>query len=190
MKLQRILPFSKNILNSCIAEGDFVVDATIGNGHDTLFLAELVGESGRVFGFDIQESAIKETKTRLSRHEFMDRVTLFHQGHEHLTACIPDEAHGQISAAVFNLGYLPGADKEIVTKPNSTIHAIQQLLDIMKIEGIIIVVIYHGHQEGVVEKEALLDFVTSLDQKRALVLQYKFLNQKNNPPFVIAIEKR
>lgn len=190
MKLQRILPFTKSILNSCIAEGDFVVDATIGNGHDTLFLAELVGESGRVFGFDIQESAIKETTTRLNQHELMQRVTLFHQGHEHITACIPDEVHGQISAAIFNLGYLPGGEKEIVTKPNSTIHAIQQLLDIMKSEAVIIIVIYQGHKEGQIEKESLLDYVTTLDQKRALVIQYKFLNQKNNPPFVIAIEKR
>ncbi|WP_449537324.1 class I SAM-dependent methyltransferase [Ferdinandcohnia sp. Marseille-Q9671] len=190
MKLERILPFSRKLLQLAISEGDFVVDATVGNGHDTLMLAGLVGDNGQVFGYDIQVEAIESTATRLEEHKVKHRVTLFHQSHDQLMSSIPQDAHGKISGAVFNLGYLPGGKKEIVTKPTSTIEAIEQLLTIMKPEGIIVVVVYHGHEEGAVERDRLLEYCSTLDQKKAHVLMYRFMNQVNHPPFVIAIEKR
>ncbi|MEH6994205.1 class I SAM-dependent methyltransferase [Neobacillus drentensis] len=190
MKLERILPFAKKLLEKAITSGAVVVDATLGNGHDTVFLADLVGENGRVYGFDVQEEAILTSTERLKEHGLADRVTTFHAGHEQLFKLIPDQHHGKVTAAIFNLGYLPGSDKAIVTKPETTISAIQQLLEIMVSEGIIILVIYHGHTEGAVERDALLAYCQEIDQKKAHVLKYQFINQQNNPPFIIAIEKR
>ncbi|MEH7334955.1 class I SAM-dependent methyltransferase [Neobacillus drentensis] len=190
MIMERILPFAKSLLKKAVQTGDAVVDATLGNGHDTLFLADLVGETGKVFGFDIQEEAIDTSKERLSAHGMLERVTLFHEGHEHLSEKIPPDYHGKITGAIFNLGYLPGSDKTIVTQPETTVAAIEQLMELMAPEGIIVLVIYHGHEEGAVERDSLLQYCQEIDQKTAHVLQYQFINQQNNPPFIVAIEKR
>lgn len=190
MKLIPILPFARSILEKAVTPGDSVVDATLGNGHDTVFLAKLVGPNGHVYGFDIQEAAILNSKERLEEQKLFDQVTLCHDGHENLKEYIPSFHHGKVTGAIFNLGYLPGGDKSIVTKAQTTISAIEQLLSIMAVEGIIVLVIYHGHPEGEVERDLLIDYVQTLDQKKAHVLQYGFINQTNHPPFIIAIEKR
>lgn len=190
MKLEKVLPFAKTLLEKAITPGTIVVDATLGNGHDTVWLANLVGEHGHVYGFDIQEAAIQNSKQRLEEHHFINRVTLFQKSHSHIGECIPLAHHGKVTAAIFNLGYMPGGDKSIVTKPDSTISAIKQLLSMMTPEGIIVIVIYHGHPGGADERDQLLQFVEGIDQHQADVLQYRFINQINEPPFLIAIEKR
>jgi 16S rRNA C1402 N4-methylase RsmH len=190
MKLERILPFAKTLLEKAVKPGNIAVDATVGNGHDTVFLAGLVGPSGQVYGFDIQEQALASCKAKLADRLLGDRVTLYQKGHEHAKTTLPASAHGKVAGAIFNLGYLPGGDKSIVTVPQTTISAVDQLLDMLAPEGIIVIVVYHGHPEGQIERDTLLDYVSSIDQNRAHVLQYQFLNQKNNPPFIIAIEKR
>lgn len=190
MKLEGILPFARTLLKKAVQNGDAVIDATVGNGHDTLFLAGLVGQNGHVFGFDIQEEAIENTKKRLTEQDFTRNVSLFHQGHEHLMTSVPSSFHGKITGAIFNLGYLPGGDKSVVTKSDTTVMAIEQLLKILAPEGIIVLVIYHGHPEGAEERDSLLPFVEQLDQKKVHVLKYQFINQDHNPPFIIAIEKR
>lgn len=190
MKLERILPFARFLLQKAVSEGDIAVDATMGNGHDTCFLADLVGEDGHVFSFDIQDTALTNTKERLGKEQLENRVTLCQTSHANVVDTIPEEQHGAITGAIFNLGYLPGGDKQVVTKSNSTLKAIEGLLQIMKPEGIIVLVIYHGHEEGKIERDDLLAYVHDLEQEQAHVLQYGFINQKNNPPFIIAIEKR
>lgn len=190
MKVERILPFARRLLKQAACTGDIVVDATVGNGHDTLFLANLVGDMGHVYGFDIQAEAIDATKTRLSEHDLLSRVTLIQQSHDTVIESIPAEYKQKVTAAIFNLGYLPGGNKEIVTTPDSTIRAIEQLLQLLAPEGIIVLVIYHGHEEGAIERDALLNYVTSIDQQIAHVLTYRFINQANHPPFIVAIEKR
>ncbi|HEY4552184.1 MAG TPA: class I SAM-dependent methyltransferase [Bacillaceae bacterium] len=190
MNLQRVLSFARSVLQRAVRPGDAVVDATIGNGHDTVFLAELVGEKGRVYGFDIQERAILQTKEHLEAEDLMERVSLFQIGHERILEVIPPNENGKISGAIFNLGYLPGGDKSIVTKPDTTIVAIDQLLKLMVPGGIIVLVIYHGHEEGTIERDSLLEYAQGLDQESVHVLQYGFINQRNNPPFILALEKR
>ena len=187
--MEKILPFAKSLLQKAVKSGDVVIDATLGNGHDTAFLAELVGSNGQVFGFDVQQEAIEATNQRLRELDF-SWVTLFHSGHENIINKIPANTHGRVKGAIFNLGYLPGSDKTIVTRPETTISAIQQLLEVLAPEGIIVVVIYHGHEEGQIERDSVLEFCRDLDQKTAHVLQYQFINQQNHPPFIIAIEKR
>nr|WP_263325363.1 class I SAM-dependent methyltransferase [Neobacillus sp. Marseille-Q6967] len=190
MKMDRILPFAKILLEKPVKTGDIVVDGTVGNGHDTVFLANLIGETGRVYGFDIQEEAILNSSKRLDAEGLADRVYLHHIGHEKIGKIIPPEHQGKITGAIFNLGYLPGSDKTIVTKAETTISAVEQLLEIMAPEGMIVLVIYHGHEEGAFERDALLTYCRQIDQKTAHVLQYQFINQRNNPPFIVAIEKR
>ena len=190
MKVEQILPFARKLLTNTVSSGDIVVDATVGNGMDSLFLAQLVGESGQVFGFDIQEAAIHKTKQRLLDNDCASRVQLFLTGHENVREVLPPSARGQVAGAIFNLGYLPGGDKSIVTTPETTIAAIEQLCDLLKKEGIIVLVIYHGHEEGAKERDILLPFLENLDQKQYHVIRYGFINQKNHPPFIVAIEKR
>ncbi|WP_416827763.1 class I SAM-dependent methyltransferase [Ectobacillus polymachus] len=190
MKLEGILPFARTLLKAAVSQGDICVDATMGNGHDTCMLAELVGESGTVYAFDIQEQALEHTKALLDEKHLEHRAVLIHDSHGNLARHLPEHTHGNITGAIFNLGYLPGGDKSIVTKPESTIAAITQLLAVMAAEGIIVLVIYHGHPEGKVERDSILSFVNGLDQKQAHVLRYEFVNQQNDPPFIIAIEKR
>ncbi|MCM3410917.1 class I SAM-dependent methyltransferase [Metabacillus sp. YM-086] len=189
MKLKRILPFAKQLLEEAINEGDIVVDATIGNGHDTVFLAQLVGEQGHVYGFDIQKQALLNTVERLKTNDLQERVTLSQQGHHFIQSVIPEEKHGLISGAMFNLGYLPGGDPSIVTNYETTISAIKQLLHVMKPEGMIVIVIYHGHPEGKIERDELMSFVERIDSSVAHVLKYQFINKQNNPPYIVAIEK-
>ncbi|MFB2319858.1 class I SAM-dependent methyltransferase [Staphylococcus aureus] len=190
MKLERILPFSKTLIKQHITPESIVVDATCGNGNDTLFLAEQVPE-GHVYGFDIQDLALENTRDKVKDFNHVSLIKDGHEniGHENIEHHINDAHKGHIDAAIFNLGYLPKGDKSIVTKPDTTIQAINSLLSLMSIEGIIVLVIYHGHSEGQIEKHALLDYLSTLDQKHAQVLQYQFLNQRNHAPFICAIEK-
>ncbi|MBW8349264.1 methyltransferase domain-containing protein [Bacillus sp. IITD106] len=190
MSLENILSFARSVLEKVVKPGDIVIDATIGNGHDTLFLANLVGNTGKVYGFDIQEEAVHETKQLLMTNKLLNRTTLFHTGHEHVLDVIPKDEHHRIKNAIFNLGYLPKGDKSIITKPETTIYAVHQLLKIMVPGGVVVLVIYYGHNGGKLERDALLRYTSSLDQKKYHVLQYAFINQVNNPPFIIAIEKR
>ncbi|MFJ7953120.1 class I SAM-dependent methyltransferase [Lysinibacillus sp. NPDC096418] len=185
MKLQRVLQYAQQLLKDSVEEGDTVVDATAGNGHDTLFLAQLVGDNGQVYAFDVQKSAVDATLHRLLDNGLEHRALVLHTGHEQ----VAKHVQKPVAAAIFNLGYLPGSDHDIITKPNTTIQAIQALLDLLKVGGIIVLVIYHGHEGGKEERDAVIDYVSTLPQKFVHVLRYEFLNQQNDPPFIIALEK-
>lgn len=108
MKLERVLPFARTLLQTAVKEGDYAIDATLGNGHDTCFLAEIVGENGKVFGFDIQREAIESSATRLKEKGLEERTVLVHDSHDTLSSVLPEEAKGNVTGAIFNLGYLPG----------------------------------------------------------------------------------
>lgn len=185
MKLQRVLQYAQFLLSEVIEEGDIAVDATAGNGHDTLFLAKLVGKTGHVYAFDIQQEAIEATKVRLKEHGLSDRSTVILDGHQHVENYVKDK----IAGAVFNLGYLPGANHDIITKGETTIQAIDSLLGLLKVGGMMVLVIYHGHEGGKEERNAVIEYVSELPQKHVHVLRYEFINQKNDPPFIIALEK-
>ncbi|MFW5891158.1 MAG: class I SAM-dependent methyltransferase, partial [bacterium] len=179
---------SHYLLTEFVENGDFVVDATTGNGYDTVFMAKLVGESGKVMGFDIQSDAINATGERLKKEGLFDRVKLIKDGHENMEEYLNDKE--KASAVIFNLGYLPGGDKNIVTRPETTIYALKNSLKYLKRGGLVIIVVYIGHDGGPEEKEALLKYTSELDQDDYNVLHYHYINQPTKPPEVIAIKKR
>lgn len=168
------------LISHIIKEGSRVVDATAGNGHDTLFLSNLVGESGKVFAYDIQEQAINNTKELtkdktnieyfLKSHEFIDQTNL--------------------DLVLFNLGFLPNGDKSITTLKDSTINSILNLINNYSLNPNlhIFIVVYPGHPEGKIESDELLSFTKQLD-KYLLVTTYIPHNQ-NNAPYLITINKK
>lgn len=179
---------SHELLKEIVAHGDLVIDATAGKGHDTLLLAQLVGQDGLVYAFDIQAEAITASQKLLESHQLSSRVRLIEDSHSHLKNYL--KADATVSAAIFNLGYLPGSDKTIITQASSTIAAIQDIQDLLKEKGRIVIVAYHGHAGGPEEHQALLTYLQSLEQSKWTVLQYQFINQKNNPPICYCIERK
>ena len=129
---------ARDALLQAVNAGDTVVDATMGNGHDTLFLAEQVGPEGHVCAFDIQESALESTRALLEAHHAADRVTLFCQSHAELAGSVP----AGIAAAVFNLGWLPGGDHTVTTRTASTRQAVLAALELLKPGGIVTICAY------------------------------------------------
>ncbi|UXR68889.1 MULTISPECIES: class I SAM-dependent methyltransferase [unclassified Staphylococcus] len=186
MILKRILPFAKELITTHIKSDSTVIDATCGNGHDTLFLAQSVPE-GQVYGCDIQQAAIDATKEKIADYK---QVSLIQTGHEHIIDHIHPDHLEKLDAAIFNLGYLPKGDKSVVTQPETTILAITRIFEHLRQEGIIVLVVYPGHPEGKIESDHLLKYLKNFDQQQAHILQYGFLNQQNNPPYIVAIEKR
>ncbi len=138
--------------------GDIVIDATAGNGHDTHFLAECVCPGGRVFSLDIQPMALEKTTARLPA-ELTASVTLLLADHACLQQIVPEEIQGQVACVMFNLGYLPGGDKNLVTAETSTLLALGQSLDLLKAGGILSVIAYVGHPGGLKEAEQVQEFL-------------------------------
>lgn len=180
-----VLEVARQLIRERVEEGEIVIDATMGNGIDTLFLAQLVKEQGKVIAYDIQPQALAKTKERLEQHGASQQVELNQCSHEEM-------AHLQlkVGAIMFNLGYLPGADKEITTTAPSTLRAIEAGLELLRRGGIMTIMIYWGHAAGEVEKGAVESFCQKLDQSRFLVLKYQYVNQQNQAPFLLAIERR
>ncbi|MBL1223509.1 class I SAM-dependent methyltransferase [Enterococcus sp. BWR-S5] len=186
--LQTALHFSHTLLREIVQPADQVIDATMGNGNDTAFLAELVGKLGKVYAFDVQAAAIQNTEKRLQENQLSEQALLFHQGHETIAEIISPET--PIKAAVFNLGYLPKSDKEIITMPDTTRTAIEAILERLVVKGRIILVVYYGHEGGEQELTMVKNFCKALPQRQFNVLSYQFVNQANQPPILYCIEKK
>lgn len=200
------------MLKDIINVDDVVVDATMGNGYDTLFLAEL---GAKVYAFDVQEAALEATEKRLENKAIktqimkkaspVDQSTLslkeqtFNEvsmtepsvdlilaGHEELINYV----QSPVKAAIFNLGYLPKTDKNIVTRAETTLSALSSLTDLLVVGGRIALVIYYGHEGGEEEKNAVINWASTLPQKDWEVTSYAPLNQIHTPPILVLIEKR
>ncbi|MEJ8546005.1 class I SAM-dependent methyltransferase [Brevibacillus borstelensis] len=180
-----VLEVARTLIRERVSAGETVIDATMGNGNDTLFLARHVGETGKVIAYDIQPQAMEKTKERLEREGVLDRVDMRLASHEEMA-----QLTEQVGAIMFNLGYLPGGNKEITTQAASTIRAIEAGLSLLKPGGIMTVMVYWGHPAGSVEKETVQSYCSQLSQLEFLVLQYQYLNQQNQAPFLLAVERR
>ncbi len=185
MILKQSLLQSHEYAKAIVQNGDCVVDATMGNGHDTVFLAKLVGNTGRVYAFDIQKAAIANTQRRLEQQELFQRCVLINDGHENMSNYIEKP----IRLAMFNLGYRPGGDHNVCTRGETTMKAIHAALEHLTVHGLIILVIYHGGDSGFSERDYLLQKLPELDSNYYAVMRTHFLNLPNCPPMLVCIEK-
>lgn len=184
--LTKVTDLNKVLLEDVINKGDIVIDATMGNGYDTKYLAEKVGENGLVYSFDVQEEAIKSTKKRLEKAKLIDRVNLILDGHQNMDMYVDKE----VSCVIFNLGYLPRAKHQVITKSDTTLEAIKKSLKLLKPHGVVSIAVYTGHEGGMEEFDEVFKYVSEIDQSEYNVLNCNFVNQINHPPRLILIEKK
>ena len=181
-----LVEISHEMAETLINKGDKVIDATVGNGFDTCFLAEQVGKKGHVFGFDLQEQAIKNTRKYLKNIGVLDRVTLFNVGHESMFQHIPKVYIEEIKSVFFNLGYLPGFVNSSITKPETTLLALNMAWRLITNEGFISIIYYPGHSGGEEESQCVKSWVSNNKTK---YIYYEFNSQSENRPGCFIIGK-
>ncbi|MEC4748149.1 class I SAM-dependent methyltransferase [Methylomicrobium sp. Wu6] len=150
-------------IGAYLRPGAIAIDATVGNGYDTLFLLWQVAPGGRVYGFDIQRSALESAETKINDPELRACLTLFADSHARMAEWIPQEDHGSIGAIMFNLGYLPGGDKAVTTRTESTLAALAAASRLLSPGGIITIVAYPGHTSGAPETERVRRWCEAID---------------------------
>ena len=173
---------TKHFIDSYIKCGDTAVDATAGNGNDTLKLCNAVGENGFVYAFDIQDIAVEQTKKLLTENGFSNFNTI-KDSHSNLDTYVTKP----VKAVIFNLGYLPGGDHNIHTQYDTTIKAIEKSLSVTKPDGFVAIAIYHGKNSGTEERDKVLEYIKKLDYKKYTAVVHDFYNRPNNPPITVVI---
>jgi len=195
-----VLTMAQRLAAERTPPGSIAVDATAGGGVDTLFLARTVGPGGRVYAFDVQEEALSRTRARLAEAAngagaALGDVTLLRAGHEEMSARIPSEAHGRVRAVMFNLGYLPGgtagegAAGPVITKPDTTVAALDAALGLLAPGGIATIVVYPGHDGGQDEAESVDAWVAALPDEAAQAVLYRYPKRPSSP-YLYALEKK
>ena len=177
-----LLSLQKSFILSHLREGDTCADFTMGNGHDTLFLSTTVGEKGKVYAFDIQESALESTRARLEAEGAPKNYTLIKDSHSNLGLYIKEK----IKAGMFNLGYLPGSgNKALTTMRETTIPAVMGAIDLLDAKSILLIAIYPGHEEGDAEGKALEEIFNKIDRHAISVMKVKIINSPTSPYFFV-----
>ncbi len=177
---------AQDALRAHLRGGCTAADCTAGNGHDTCFLARLCGEEGHVYAFDIQEEALASTDALLGREGLSDRVTLIHDGHEHIAEHVP----APLDAVMFNLGWLPGGDKSVTTRWETTRTAVLAGLSLLKKGGVETICVYPGHDEGNIERENLSALLSALSPREYNALRCVFPNAGPGAPECWIIQKQ
>lgn len=170
---------AQDIIKNYCGNFNTAVDCTLGNGHDTEFLSKYFN---KVYSFDIQEIAIRNFEKNKPTN-----VVLIHDSHEEIEKYIENE---HIDCFMYNLGFLPGGNKEITTKANSSLNSIKSSLKKLSNNGIITICLYIGHEEGKKEAESLLPFLKFLDKSKYAVVVHKVINRNSISPSLIVIEKK
>ncbi len=181
----KITELAHQAVSQVIRAGDTVIDATAGNGLDTIFLALKTGPSGRVYSFDIQEEALFRTAEKLKEQNLNQWVSLVEAGHEKIAGHVNET----VSVVMYNLGYLPGASSAITTMLDTTLQSFHQALALLQPGGIITVVLYPGHKEGKIEKEGLIPVFSRLSSFEYTVLHYNYLNKSSGSPELVIVQK-
>jgi len=198
--MQRIslVNIAHNLVREVLHPGDNAIDATVGNGHDTLFLIEKVGPSGRVFGFDIQQAALDSTWVKVescckagesNTSPGLEYLTLIHASHAYMAENIPVQYHGKISVIMFNLGYLPGGNKTIITQTNSTLTAINIACRLLSSNGMITVIAYPGHHGGDLETEQVKNWCNQLNEDQFKISNIYSSENNESAPRLFVIRK-
>lgn len=180
-----LLDIEKQLIASHIREGGTVVDFTMGNGHDTLWLSQKVGECGKVYAFDVQKAALESSEKLLSSSGCPKNYTLILDSHANVENYVKEP----ICAGMFNLGYLPGSDKSVTTLRESTMAAVEAALRLLEADGGLLIAVYPGHEEGTLEGQMLDRYFATLDRKQICVSKLKIVNSPTSP-FFFLVEKR
>lgn len=190
--LPRATAFAHHLLRESLRPGDLAIDATCGNGHDTIALAEMVGPDGRVLALDLQPNAVANTRDRCQSAGLADRVIALPGDHRDLTKHWNENFSDPFrpSAIIFNLGYLPGGDKSLITQSDSTLAGLDQARTLLAPGGLLICVCYPGHPGGDTEADAVRQWFAALPGDTWPSIAYEFLNQPAQPPFVLATGPR
>ena len=175
-----LLDTQKYLITPHIKEGGTVVDFTMGNGHDTLWLSNMVGDAGKVYAFDIQQAALDSTAARLREHGRAN-VTLIKDSHSNVKTYVNEP----ICAGLFNLGYLPGGDRSITTMRETTLPAIRAAIELLEAGGGLLIAVYPGHAEGDIEGQLVNERLAKLDRKLYTVACFKMVNSPTSPFFYI-----
>ena len=186
MRKYQITEWCLRFIRDHVKEGDICIDATAGNGNDTFALCQLVGESGKVYAFDIQEQAVINTKKRLEDNGVAERAEVLLESHTNMSKYV---AADSVSCITFNFGYLPGGDHNLATQKDSSIKAIHEGLRLLKKGGMMSLCIYSGGDSGFEERDAILEELKTLDGKKYLVILSQYYNRPNNPPIPAMIIK-
>lgn len=176
-----LLDLQKSFILAHLKPGDTAVDYTMGNGHDTAFLSETVGESGKVFAFDIQLAAMESTRKNLEKWGAPSNYTLFNVSHHRAAEFVT----GKVRAGMFNLGYLPGSDKKVTTMHETTLAAIDAAISMMDTDAIVLIAIYPGHAEGELEGRLVGEKLSKLDRHDYTVACFRMMNSPTSPYFYI-----
>jgi len=180
-----LLTVEKQFIASHVRPGGTVVDFTMGNGHDTLWLAEQVGENGKVYAFDIQPKALESSEKLLRESGCPQNYTLILDSHANVEQYVKES----ICAGMFNLGYLPGSDKSVTTLRESTMKAVEGALRLLEDDGGLLIAVYPGHEEGSLEGKMLDEYFATLDRKKICVSKLMIVNSPTSP-FFFLVEKR
>ena len=186
MKNYQITNWIHHFIKDHVQLGDICIDATMGNGNDTVLLSKLVGENGKVIAFDIQQLALDNTKEKLMNEQCPLNYELILSSHEQMSDYAKEET---VSCITFNLGYLPGGDHTKSTKGESSIKAIETGLELLKKKGMMTICIYSGGDSGFEEKNTVLSYIKELNPKKYLVIISEYANRPNNPPIPVLIIK-
>lgn len=185
MMLLPAVAMAHHVLRDILPRAATVVDATVGNGRDTLFLAQNSPPYAAVVGFDIQEQALVATRRLLTVHGVSAKVRLVADSH----AAMRRHLACPVDVVMFNLGYLPGGDHTVVTTGATTVAALSQAAALLRPGGVITVVAYSGHAGGAAETAQVEAFLAGLGQHEFTVIRYGAVNQANHPPVLYAVEK-
>jgi len=179
------LGVSHKFISEHIKRGSVCIDATCGKGRDTAFLCALVGEEGKVLAFDIQKDAVEQTRALLKEKGF-NNAQVFLDSHSNIGNYVENES---VDGVMFNLGWLPGGDHNIFSKPETSIPAIEASLKALKKGGVMSICIYHGRECGTVERDELLKYLKTIDNKRYTVILLDFYNRTGEIPIPVLIIK-
>lgn len=186
MEFSGALKMVHQLLLMRLPQARCIVDATAGNGKDTLFLATHSVTGARIWAFDIQEQAIINSKQLLLDNHCHNKVEYILDSHCNMDLYISD----QVDIVTFNLGYLPGGNHSITTTGQTTVQALNKSIQLLRVNGIITVVAYPGYATGKEENNQVLKYVSSLPQSVFNVGCWQMLNQTNEPPVLYIVEKK
>jgi len=179
------LDLAHRFIRERVKPGDLCIDATAGRGYDTALLCELVGEEGHVIAFDIQQEAVDSTKNLLAERSLADRAEVLLESHANIDQ---HAAPGSVACITYNLGWLPGGDHSIMTKPDSSIESLEKALTLLAPGGVISLCIYYGGRSGYYdERDAVLAYLKTINAYKYTVLVTQFQNRSGDPPIPVFI---